>query len=456
MYYVIFYYLCGEFKLIAMNIERDLYKELAQWKSKKNRKPLLLQGARQVGKTWLIKNFGEKEYKHVAYFNFEEQIELKQFFELTKQANRIIDNLSIVYGRTINPKDTLIIFDEIQECNEAINSLKYFNENAPEYSIISSGSLLGVSLSSGKSFPVGQVDFLTLYPVSFKEFLAKADQNLYKYVSSIKEVSPIPDIFFNQLIEKLRIYFITGGMPEAIKTILEDNDFNILQQVQANIIKAYKLDFSKHIRSSDIPRLDYIWSSIPSQLAKDNKKFLYRTIKSGARAREYENALLWLKHAGLIHIVNKVNKPGLPLSAYTDLSSFKVYLLDVGILRQMSNLYPDIVKTGNNLFSEFKGAFTENFILQSLVSQFGTEQYYWTSGNVAEIDFVLQYKNSIIPIEVKAETNIKSKSLISYSNRYNPEIKIRYSLKNLSFYGDLLNIPLFMVDFTEGLLSRIK
>lgn len=439
-----------------MNIERDLYKELVKWKSKKNRKPLLLQGARQVGKTWLIKNFGRNEFKHVAYFNFEEQIELKQFFEITKQPSRIIENLSIVYGSTINPKDTLIIFDEIQECNDAINSLKYFNENAPEYSIISSGSLLGVSLSSGKSFPVGQVDFLTLYPVSFKEFLAQAEPKLYKYINSISEISPIPNIFFNQLIEKLRIYFITGGMPEAVKTILKDNDINILQQVQADIIKAYKLDFSKHIRSSDIPKLDYVWSSIPSQLAKENKKFLYRTIRSGARAREYENALLWLKHAGLIHIVNKISKPSIPISSYTDVSAFKVYLLDVGLLRQMSNLYPEIIKSGNNLFSEFKGAFAENFILQSLISKFGNEQHYWSSNNMAELDFILQYKNTIIPIEVKAETNIKSKSLISYSNKYNPNIKIRYSLRNLSFDNGLLNIPLFMVDYTEDLLSSIK
>ena len=437
-----------------MNIERDLYKELVKWKSKKNRKPLLLQGARQVGKTWLIKNFGRNEFKHVAYFNFEEQIELKQFFEITKQPSRIIDNLSIVYGSTINPKDTLIIFDEIQECNDAINSLKYFNENTPEYSIISSGSLLGVSLSTGKSFPVGQVDFLTLYPVSFKEYLAQAEPRLHKYISNINEISPIPDIFFNQLIEKLRIYFITGGMPEAIKTILNDNDINILQKVQADIIKAYKLDFSKHIRSSDIPKLDYVWSSIPSQLARENKKFLYRTIRSGARAREYENALLWLKHAGLIHIVNKISKPGFPISSYTDVSAFKVYLLDIGLLRQMSNLYPEIIKSGNKLFSEFKGAFAENFILQSLISQFGNEQHYWSSDNMAELDFILQYKNTIIPIEVKAETNIKSKSLISYSNKYNPDIKIRYSLKNLSFDNGLLNIPLFMVDYTESLLSE--
>lgn len=438
-----------------MNIERDLYKDLVKWKAKKNRKPILLQGARQVGKTWLIKQFGAKEFENVAYFNFEEQAELKQFFEITKQPQRIIDNLSVVNGSVIDSSNTLIIFDEIQECNEAINALKYFHENAPEYAVIGSGSLLGVSLSKGKSFPVGQVDFLTLFPISFKEFLAKSDSNLYSYLNNITEIKPIPDIFFNKLIEKLRLYFITGGMPEVIRSVLENNDIIELQQIQANIINAYKLDFSKHIRTSDIPKVNYIWSSIPSQLSKENKKFLYRAIKTGARAREYENALLWLKQAGLIHIVNKINKPALPISSYANLSSFKVYLLDVGLLRQMSNLHPDIFKQGNNLFSEFKGAFTENYVLQSLILQFTNEQYYWSSENMAEIDFILQYKNTIIPIEVKAETNIKSKSMTSYSNKYNPEIKIRYSLKNLRLDDKVLNIPLFMVDFTEKILKRL-
>jgi len=438
-----------------MNIERDLFGELVRWKSKKTRKPLLLQGARQVGKTWLIKYFGAKEFNNVAYFNFEEQQELKQFFEISKQPKRIIDNLSIVNGRAIEPDNTLIIFDEIQECNDAINSLKYFNENASEYAIIGSGSLLGVSLSKGKSFPVGQVEFLTLYPVSFKEFLDKSDSILYKYINNISEINAIPDIFFNKLVEKLRLYFITGGMPEAIKSVLKNNNIQELQQIQANIIQAYKLDFSKHIRTSDIPKVDYVWSSIPSQLSRENKKFLYRSIKTGARAREYESALLWLKQAGLIHIINKISKPAFPISSYADLSSFKVYLLDVGLLRSMSNLHPDILKQGNTLFSEFKGAFAENYILQSLISQFSNEQYYWSSDNMAEIDFILQHKNTIIPIEVKAETNIKSKSLISYSKKYNPEIKIRYSLRNLSIDNKVLNIPLFMVDFTKNILETL-
>ncbi len=438
-----------------MNIERDLYQELIAWKTKKNRKPLLLQGARQVGKTWLIKHFGRKEFNDVAYFNFDEKSELKQFFEITKDPIRILSNLSIVHGKAISADKTLLIFDEIQECNDALNALKYFKENAPEYAVIGSGSFLGLSLSGNKSFPVGQVEFLTLYPVSFKEFLAKVDNKLHNYLLQISEISPIPDIFFNQLKDKLRQYFITGGMPEAIKTMLETNNIQELEKIQQNILNAYELDFSKHINTTVIPKTKYVWSSIPSQLSRENKKFLYQTVKKGARAREYENALLWLKQAGLLHIVNRISKPAFPIAAYSDLSAFKAYLLDVGLLRQLANLQANIINNDNTLFTEFKGALTENYILQSLVALFHTNQYYWTSGNKAEIDFIIQYQDYIIPIEVKAAESIKSKSLLAYSNKYNPKIKVRYSLKNLSIDNNLVNIPLFMVDYTKTILNSI-
>ena len=439
-----------------MNIERDLYQELIAWKDKKSRKPLLLQGARQVGKTWLLKHFGENEFDDVAYFNFDEKAELKQFFEITKDPIRILSNLSIVHGKAISADKTLIIFDEIQECNEALNALKYFKENTPEYAVIGSGSFLGLSLSGNKSFPVGQVEFLTLYPVSFKEFLAKVDINLHNYLLQLNEISPIPDIFFNQLKDKLRQYFITGGMPEAIKTMLESNNIQELEKIQQNILNAYELDFSKHINTPDIPKTKYVWSSIPSQLSRENKKFLYQTVKKGARAREYENALLWLKQAGLVHIVNRINKPAFPISAYSDLSAFKAYLLDVGLLRQLANLKANIIDNDNALFTEFKGSLTENYILQSLVTLFQTNQYYWTSGNKAEVDFIIQYQDNIIPIEVKAAESVKSKSLLAYANKYNPKIKIRYSLKNLSIDDNLINIPLFMVDFTKSILDSIN
>ncbi len=438
-----------------MNIKRDLYQDLIKWKNKKNRKPLLLQGARQVGKTWLLKHFGTREFKKLAYFNFEEQPELRQFFEISKKPARILENLAIVNEESITPENTLIIFDEIQECNEALNSLKYFRENAPEYPVIGSGSLLGITLSGGKSFPVGQVDFLTLYPVTFREYLRAAEPGLYDFLDSISEVKPIPDIFFHHLLEKLKLYFIIGGMPEAIRSMLENGDIREIKKIQDNILNAYRLDFTKHVPGHLIPKINYVWSSIPSQLARENKKFLYQSVKTGARAREYENALLWLKQAGLVHIVHKIRKPSIPLSAYADLSAFKVYLLDVGLLRQMSNLYPGIIQQGNILFTEFKGALAENFVLQSLVALFKTEQYYWTSGNKAEVDFLLQYNNMVIPAEVKAATNIRSKSLLSYAKKYSPEIKIRFSLKNLSLDNRMLNIPLFMADDTQKLLETV-
>jgi len=413
----------------------------------------LLQGARQVGKTWLIKQFGKQEYKNVAYFNFEEEPGLNQFFEQSKNPKQILKKLSILNGTAIKPGETLIIFDEIQESNKALNSLKYFKENAAEYHIIASGSLLGVSLSANKSFPVGQVDFLTLYPVSFKEFLEQADNRMYNYLLNIDKIEAVPDLFFNRLTNLLQTYYITGGMPEAVKSFLENNDVEELGYIQNNIINAYKLDFSKHINPYDIPKVNYIWDSLPSQLSKENKKFIYSVVKKGARARDYENALLWLKNSGLIHIVNRITKPALPLSAYSDLTAFKVYLSDVGLLRKLSGLHFDTVRNPNLLFTEFKGAFSENFILQSLIPQFDTSLYYWSSGNIAETDFVLQNKNTIIPVEVKAEKNIKSKSLISYANKYNPKIKIRYSLRNFGLDKDLLNIPLFMADFTKQILE---
>ena len=436
-----------------MVFERDLYQDLLRWKTNKNRKPMLLQGARQVGKTWLIKHFGQQEYSSVAYFNLDENPELGQFFEITKNPTRIIENLSLVHGSAIKPQETLIILDEIQESNQALNALKYFKENAPDYHVIGSGSLLGIRLSVHKSFPVGMVDLLTLFPLSFSEFLKAVEPDLYRYVKNIAEPLPIPNVFFSRLVEKLRLYFVIGGMPEAISKYMDDNDMNEMQVVLKHILQTYSLDFAKHLKASDIPKTEYIWSSIPSQLSKENKKFLYQVVKSGARAREYENALLWLKNAGLTHMVYRINKAALPLSAYTDLAAFKVYVLDVGLLRQLSNLHPEIIQKGDRLFTEFKGAFAENFVLQSLVAQFQSIPFYWSSGNIAEVDFVLQVKNQIIPIEVKADYHVRSKSLQSYAEKYHPALKIRYSLRNLHYENGVLNIPLFMIDFSSKLIS---
>lgn len=308
-----------------MKIQRNAIESLEKWKNKKSRKPLILQGARQVGKTWLLKEFGKSRFKDVAVFNFDENPELKQFFESTKDVKRIIDNLSLVHGRTITPENTFIIFDEIQECNAALNTLKYFCENAPEYYIACAGSLLGVAMSRGASFPVGKVDFLTIYPVSFLEFLGAVDSSLYNYLQSINKIEPIPDLFFNQLLDKFKMYYISGGMPEAIVELIESGDIANVQKILQNILNAYALDFSKHAENSDVTKIGYIWQSLPSQLARDNKKFLYQTVKPGARARDYENALQWLVNAGLVYRVNRSIKPALPLSVYDDLSAFKIY-----------------------------------------------------------------------------------------------------------------------------------
>lgn len=436
-----------------MEIKRSIQKKLSAWKQARDRKPLILQGARQVGKTWLLKHFGASEFDTVAYFNFEEQPDLKQFFENTKDVPRIIQNLSLVHGQAILPQKTLVIFDEIQECNDALNTLKYFCENAPEFAVACAGSLLGVTMSRGNSFPVGKVDFLQLNPVCFSEFLSAADPALFSFLESINQIEPLPDIFFHPLVDKLKMFFICGGMPEAVVALLEKQDMVKTQQVLQNIINAYALDFSKHAENKDIPKINHLWSSIPSQLARDNKKFLYQSVKSGARAREYEDALLWLSHAGLIHRIFRISKPGLPLSAYDDLTAFKLYLIDVGLLRRLSFLDPVAIREGNRLFTEFKGALSENYILQHLIASFEGTPRYWTSGNQAEVDFVIQVKNDIIPIEVKSDESIRSKSLTVYNDLYQPPVRIRYSLKNLKKDDGLINIPLFMVDYTEKLLG---
>jgi len=436
-----------------MQIERTVQKKLSAWKIDPNRKPLVLQGARQVGKTWLLKYFGTVEFDNVAYFNFEEQPDLKQFFENTKDIKRIVQNLSLVHGLPIEPQKTLIIFDEIQECNEALNTLKYFYENAPEYAVASAGSLLGVAMSKGNSFPVGKVDFLQVNPISFSEFLSADDPQLFAYVESIDKLEPIPDIFFNPLVDKLKKFFICGGMPEAVVALLEQQDIEKTQQVLQNIVNAYALDFSKYAESKDVPKINHLWLSIPSQLARDNKKFLYQSVRTGARSREYEDALLWLSHAGLVHRIFKITKPGLPISAYDDLSAFKLYLLDVGLLRRLSLLDPIAVREGNRLFTEFKGALTENYVLQHLVKNFEVQPRYWTSGNQAEVDFIIQLKNEIIPIEVKSDENVRSKSLSIYNGLYEPSVRVRYSLRNLKKHDGLINIPLFLVDYTEKLLA---
>ena len=432
-------------------MKRFIFDELLKWKESKYRKPLILKGARQIGKTYILKKFGEENYEGVAYFNFDHDEDLQNIFVNTKSPKRILEQLSFIYGKAILPEKTLIIFDEIQECPNALNSLKYFQEEANEYHIACAGSLLGIRLSH-TSFPVGKVDFLNMYPMTFSEFLiADNCENLVEYMKPIKTIEKIPEIFFNQLEEKLKAYFIIGGMPEAVNVWVNEKNIELVNNVQENILRAYESDFSKHTQNSEANKISLIWNSIPSQLAKENKKFLYQVIKEGARAREYENALNWLNDANLIYKIYNITKPDFPLKAYHDLSSFKIYMNDVGLLRRMANLDSKIVIEGDRLFEEFKGAFTENYILTMLNYVFDEVPNYFTFDR-NEIDFVIQYKNKIIPIEVKSNKSTKNISLSKYNQKYDNEISIRFSMNNLNKDEKVLNIPLFLTEYIKNLM----
>lgn len=435
-------------------------KKLLDWKNSKYRKPLILKGVRQVGKTWLLKEFANHYYKNLAYFNFEEHPEYKQFFESTKDVNRILQNLMMASGEIISidsPENTLIVFDEIQECPNALNTLKYFYENTPYYHVASAGSLLGIALSKPASFPVGKVDFLEIMPMTFTEFLlANGDGNLVNYMYTIDRIEPIPEAFFNPLYEKLKMYFITGGMPESVRAWALERDVELMQQVLSNILGAYERDFAKHPDPKDFPKISLIWKSVPSQLARENKKFIYKAIKEGARAREYEDALQWLCDANLTYKIYRSSAPGLPISAYDDLSAFKLYMADVGLLRRQSLLAPSAFGEGNRLFVEFKGALSENYILQTLRNQFEAMPRYWTMNNPRyEVDFLIQRENDIFPVEVKSESNVESRSLQKFKEKYGDNIKlrIRFSLNNLRLDNDLLNIPSFLADYVDKLIG---
>jgi len=436
-----------------MKIERHILKQFAAWKIKENRKPLILQGARQIGKTWAMRVFGEQYFEQIAYFSFERNDELFNLFESTKDPKRLLGQLATHTSAAIVPQKTLIIFDEIQECNKALNALKYFCEETPEYAVVAAGSLLGVSMSKGDSFPVGKVDFLRMYPLTFKEFLAADAPDLCDFVEKMTEMEEIPLIIFNQLTESFRRYQVSGGMPEAASDFLDNKGIERVEEVLQHILNAYALDFSKHAASKDIPKITEIWQSIPSQLSRENRKFLYKLVKPGARAREYEDALLWLGQAGLIYRVFASTKPALPISAYDDLTAFKIYLADIGLLRKLAKLPSEIILNNSPLYSEFKGAMTENYILQSLVTQFEVMPRYWTSDGKAEVDFILQNGLEIIPIEVKSANSVAGKSLHVYAEKYSPKWRIRYSMNNLKKDGNLLNIPVFLADWTKKMIT---
>lgn len=410
-----------------------------------------------MGKTWILKEFGRQFYENTAYFNFDENEEYRQFFETTKDVNRILQNLMLVSGQKILPEKTLIVFDEVQDCPNVINTMKYFCENAPEYHVTCAGSLLGIALARPSSFPVGKVNFMQIDPMTFMEFLiANGDENLAVYLDSIETLEAIPDAFFNPLYEKLKMYYVTGGMPESVRMWTEARDVAVMQEALADIIGAYERDFAKHPGVSEFPKISMIWKSIPSQLARENKKFIYKAVKEGARAREYEDALQWLVDARLVYKIYRSSAPGLPVSAYDDLSAFKIYLVDVGILRRLAMLAPTAFGEGNRLFTEFKGALTENYVLQELATQFEVVPRYWSKSNPPyEVDFLLQRENDIFPVEVKAETNTNSRSLRKFKELYGDRVKlrIRFSLDNLKLNNDVLNIPLFMAGHTDRLIG---
>ena len=432
-------------------------KQWYAWKSSPYRKPLILKGVRQVGKTWVLKEFGRKYYENTAYFNFDENEEYKQFFETAKDVDRILQNLMLASNQKISPEKTLIIFDEVQDCPKVINSMKYFCENAPEYHIACAGALLGITLSKPASFPVGKVNFMQIDPMTFAEFLlANGGENLAAYLNTMDRVEPLPDAFFNPLYEKLKMYFVTGGMPESVLMWTKARDVAAMQNVLSDIIEAYERDFAKHPNISEFPKISMIWKSVPSQLARENKKFLYRVVKEGARAREYEDALQWLVDARLVHKVYRSTAPGLPVSAYDDLSAFKIYLVDVGILRRLAMLAPTAFGEGNRLFTEFKGALSENYVLQTLLTQFEVFPRYWSQNNPPyEVDFLIQRDNDIFPVEVKSETNTASRSLKKFKELFGDKVKlrIRFSLDNLKLDGDMLNIPFLMADQADRMIG---
>lgn len=439
-----------------MELTRSVFEDFLKWKNSADRKPLIVEGARQIGKTWAMKRFGELYYRHTAYFNFESSEDLGREFEKTKDPRRILDVLQLYANQEIVPDDTLIIFDEIQQCNKALNSLKYFCETAPEYHIMAAGSLLGVSLSKGDSFPVGKVQLLPMHPLTFREFLLADNPSACRYLDTLESFDPLPEFIVTRVGESFRRFQVCGGMPAVASALLEGRGMNEIEGLLNDILSSYLLDFARHAPGKDIPRITDLWHSIPSQLAKENRKFLYKVVKEGARAREYEDGLLWLQQAGLIHKIFCSSTPSLPLSAYDDVSAFKIYLCDVGLLRSLAKLPPDIFWTDNMLYKEFKGALAENIILQSLVANFRVLPRYWTSNGTAEIDFLLQEGLSVIPIEVKASVNTSGKSLSVYAKHFSPPLSIIFSMQNLRYEKGVLHVPLFLSDWTPQLLSMIS
>lgn len=431
---------------------RCAIKELYKWKKNPRRKPLIIEGARQVGKTWLMKEFGSQAYEDSVYINFDSNSQMQELFSTDLNTQRLILGLELYAGRKIDPEHTLLIFDEVQEVPKALTSLKYFCENAPQYHIICAGSLLGIALHEGTSFPVGKVDFLKLYPLSFQEFLTAIGKERFTEVLNQHDFNMVSS-FRQTYIDALKQYYFVGGMPEAVLCFTEDQDFNEVRRIQKRILDAYEQDFSKHAPNEIVPKIRMVWNSIPSQLAKENRKFIYGLLREGARAKDYETAIMWLSDCGLVHKVSRITSPGLPLRAYEDLKAFKLFLLDVGLLSCMVGLNQKALLNGNDLFTEFKGSLTEQYVMQQLASQTELSVYYYTNDrNTCEIDFVIDNGEKIVPVEVKAEVNLKAKSLKSYREKFQPKLSVRTSMSDYKEEDTLTNLPLYAVSELEYLL----
>jgi len=429
-------------------MERQIYKKLVKWKQSSRRKPLILRGARQVGKTYILQYFAKNEYENIIYLNFDEERHLSSLFEEDLNPERIIKELSIHFKKSILPEKTILVFDEIQECPNALNSLKYFCEKLNDYHIVTAGSLLGVKLNKG--FPVGKVNFLDLQPLSFSEYLdAVGEGGLKQYLESKQDTEEINQFFHDKLTKLLKYYFVVGGMPEAVSTFIKTDDLNEVSVNHKEILDTYALDFAKHAPKEDMMKIMSIWNSLPAQLAKENKKFIYSAIRSSARARDYETSIQWLTDAGLIIKSYNISTPKLPLDAYADKRTFKLFCLDTGLLGAMSKLDPRVVLSGNQLFEEYKGALTENYVAQELNSNYRNDIYYWTSEGTAEVDFIISDYQKVYPLEVKAGTSKRKKSLLVYGEKYHKNnsnhILSRTTLRNFAHDGNIINYPLYAV-----------
>lgn len=425
-------------------MERELFTKLERWMNKKNRKPLIIQGARQVGKTWIMKEFGARFYENTVYINFDNNKAMKDVFDLDFDLKRILSAIKIEYGKSFQAENTLIIFDEIQEAPKALASLKYFYENAPQYSIIAAGSLLGVALHQGTSFPVGKVDFLKLCPMSFNEFiLAVGEKGLHEALRS--QDYELINAYAGKYTDLLKKYYYVGGMPEVVQTYIDSDDLFEVREIQNNLLQYYEEDFSKHAPKEVVPRIMMVWNSIPSQLAKENRKFMYGALREGARAKDFELAIQWLEDAGLILKSYRVSKPDIPLIAYMEMNSFKMFMFDVGLLTAKTGLSARLLLEGSRIFEEFKGALTEQYVAQELHAAGYPLYYFATARSTGEIDFMLQGDLDCVPIEVKAEQNLRARSLRAFCDKYKPGMTIRSSMSNYKQEDWLTNVPLYML-----------